>query len=94
VSAVRMCDRCGNIFSEREDGWSTFTGSTVKRDQNGQQRATTDQIDTCQVCTTIGSNVTPKLAIDSATGVDRVSKTQTAEDRDRILRGMDTHPLD
>ena len=51
MSAVRMCDRCGGIFSEREDGWTTFPGTRVARDQNGQQRNTTEQIDNCSPCT-------------------------------------------
>lgn len=84
MSAVRMCDRCGAIFSEREDGWTTFTGTRVARDQHGQQRNTTEQIDTCAACT-IGPAQTPRLALDSATGVDRLAKTLTEDDRRRIL---------
>jgi hypothetical protein len=75
-----MCDRCGTIFSEREDGWSTFQGSTVRRSVEGRQIATTDQIDTCSACT-IGAGATPRLAID-----DRIAKTQTQAERDTVLK--------
>lgn len=27
MSSVRMCDRCGNVFSENTDGWTTVSGS-------------------------------------------------------------------
>jgi len=89
MSAVRMCDRCGTIFSEREDGWATFTGTRVARDQNtGAQRAVTDQQDTCAACTIGGSVVTPRLALGPGAGqdaLDRLSRTQTQRDRDDIL---------
>lgn len=84
MSAVRMCDSCGNIFSEREDGWTTLQGTQVRRDSSGQQRSVTEQMDTCSTCT-VGPAKRPRLAIDSTTGVDRIAKTQTQEDRDRIL---------
>lgn len=84
MSAVRMCDRCGNIFSEREAGWSTFTGTRMERDENGRARNITEQIDTCSTCT-IGSTLTPRLAVESATGVDRIARTQTQSERDALL---------
>lgn len=88
MSAVRMCDRCGEIFSEREDGWASMIGSQIRRDQHGQPRTVTEQMDTCAKCTT-GDVQRPRLALDSATGVDRIAKTQTQDDRDRILNGDD-----
>lgn len=51
MSTVRMCDRCGNIFSEREDGWTTMTGTTMRRDEkSGQMRQSTEQLDACPNC--------------------------------------------
>lgn len=62
MSTVRMCDRCGNIFSEREDGWTTMTGTTMRRDAEGRMRQSTEQLDACPRCTT-GQNVPrPMLA--------------------------------
>lgn len=84
MSAVRMCDRCGNIFSEREDGWSTFSGTRMNRDDHGRMRDVSEQMDSCPKCTT-GGVLTPRLAIDSATGVDRIAKTQSQADRDTLL---------
>jgi hypothetical protein len=51
MSSVRMCDRCGEIFSEREEGWSTFTGTTRKRDDNGLWLNQSDTLDSCASCT-------------------------------------------
>lgn len=45
MSSVRMCDKCGNIFSELEEGWQTFTGATVKK--SGTE---TVRMDVCSSC--------------------------------------------
>jgi hypothetical protein len=52
MSSVRMCDRCGTIFSERADGWSTFSGTTRKRDpETGKFDTVSDTLDSCPECT-------------------------------------------
>lgn len=79
-----MCDGCGNIFSVLEDGWSSAPISRVTRDANGQQKVVTEHRDMGPCCTTPGVK-SPRLAIDAATGVDRIAKTQTQADRDRLL---------
>lgn len=53
-----MCDRCGQIFSEREDGWTTMTGTTMRRAENGSMRQTSEQLDACPRCS--GSAEVPK----------------------------------
>lgn len=52
MSSVRMCDRCGRIFSENADDWSTFSGSRrVRNKETGQYtRVDVDQ-DACPRCT-------------------------------------------
>lgn len=66
MSTVRMCDRCGNIFSEREDGWTTMTGTTMRRDEKtGQMRSATEQLDTCPRCSagvTVPRPMIPELS--------------------------------
>lgn len=51
MSTVRMCDRCGRIFSENESGWQTYRATTVKRDP---EKGTTYQVevamDACEQC--------------------------------------------
>jgi hypothetical protein len=51
MSSVRMCDRCSTIFSERGEGWSTFTGATRKRNDDGQWVTQSDTLDSCPECT-------------------------------------------
>ena len=51
MSSVRMCDRCSSIFSERAEGWSTYTGAIRKRDDNGQWVTQSDTLDSCPECT-------------------------------------------
>ena len=53
MSSVRMCDRCATIFSERSEGWSTFTGSTRKKDPEGKWVTVSDTLDSCPDCTEI-----------------------------------------
>jgi hypothetical protein len=47
MSSVRMCDMCGTVFSERAEGWSTFTGSTRRKNDQGQWVNVTDTLDSC-----------------------------------------------
>lgn len=58
MSSVRMCDRCATVFSERQEGWTTFTGSTRKRDRTtGKWITVSEEMDQCPDCTEL--TVTP-----------------------------------
>jgi hypothetical protein len=57
MSSVRMCDKCGTTFSERAEGWSTFTGTTRKRDDEGRWINQTDTLDSCPECTELMMHV-------------------------------------
>lgn len=64
MSSVRMCDRCGNIFSERQEGWGTFTGTSFRKDETGRRYQESVQLDACPVCNTISDpqqEISPKL---------------------------------
>lgn len=50
MSSVRMCDKCGTVFSELEDGWQTFTARTIKRQKDGSQKSIDAAMDTCPSC--------------------------------------------
>ena len=51
MSAVRMCDRCGTIFSERAEGWGTFTGTTSRRNERTSRMETiTESLDLGPEC--------------------------------------------
>jgi hypothetical protein len=52
MSSVRMCDRCGTIFSENADDWSTFSGVRRIRDK-ATGRFTHEELlqDACPTCT-------------------------------------------
>lgn len=51
MSSVRMCDRCGSVFSERAEGWTTFSGGTRRKNQDGQWVTLQDTMDQCPECT-------------------------------------------
>jgi hypothetical protein len=62
MSSVRMCDRCTFIFSERADGWSTFTGATQKKDkETGRVTTVSDTLDLCPDCTEAQTAPMPKM---------------------------------
>lgn len=52
MSSVRMCDRCGTVFSERAEDWSTYTGTVMRRNKTtGQVERVSDELDACPECT-------------------------------------------
>lgn len=57
MSSVRMCDKCGQIFSENADGWETFTAT--KR-IHAEERPRVVQLDACPDCSFMG-NVEPRV---------------------------------
>lgn len=62
MSAVRMCDQCGSIFSEREDGWETAQAQKITR-KDGQQRVQVENVDRCPACAN-GSHIPrPRLSL-------------------------------
>lgn len=60
MSHVRMCDRCGEVFSENESGWQTFTAATMVEDENGVQRSINQQMDACPSCAMVPKRVYEK----------------------------------
>ncbi len=46
MSAVRMCDVCGRVFSENEDGWTTAPVQVMKR-VDGVMKPHNEQRDAC-----------------------------------------------
>lgn len=67
MSDVRMCDRCGDVFSLLADGWQTYTATTVKKVAGSSKRETvTVQLDACPAC---------------AMNVDEPASVQRADDQ-------------
>lgn len=54
MSQVRMCDRCGTIFSERDEGWESYTATRRVKNENGQWIEERDALDSCVSCTARG----------------------------------------
>lgn len=53
MSSVRMCDKCNTVFSELEDGWQTFSATTVRRDDDGRSVNVQATMDACPSCAMI-----------------------------------------
>ena len=50
MSSVRMCDRCGEVFSELVDGWETFQVTRIDEDDDGRKVTRTEARDGCPAC--------------------------------------------
>jgi len=50
MSHVRRCDKCGNIFSEIESGWQSYTATTMIEDENGGTKEVKQALDACPSC--------------------------------------------
>jgi hypothetical protein len=66
VSSVRMCDKCGNIFSENEEDWSTYSGTMKRRREDGSRYTESVTQDACPPCTNGPEVVKPRLAVTAA----------------------------
>lgn len=58
-----MCDKCGQIFSENEEDWSTYSGTMKRRREDGSRFTESVTQDACAKCTNGTRVVTPRLAI-------------------------------
>lgn len=58
-----MCDKCGRIFSENEEDWSTFSGARKRRREDGSRYTESIDQDACPECTNGATVVTPRLAL-------------------------------
>lgn len=63
MSSVRMCDKCGKVFSENSENWSTMSGSQMYTDPVTGKRGRRDvEMDVCGTCNTIGLSEEPLQA--------------------------------
>ncbi len=97
MSSVRMCDKCGNIFSENEEDWSTFSGTVKRRREDGSRYTETVTQDACSACTAGTQPVTPRLAVTGAAPFPVAVPSPPRADPARIATlerelGMDTDP--
>lgn len=77
MSSVRMCDKCGLIFSENSEDWSTGTISVKTRnDKTGANEFKSVSQDQCGPCSTGEQAPAPRVAIE--TGPARYDAGYTA----------------
>ena len=72
MSSVRMCDTCGNIFSENKEGWTTGTISR-KVKENGRTTFKEQVQDACPDCSSAMFDETPvpRVALPAPSRVER-----------------------
>ena len=79
MSSVRMCDSCGIIFSENDDGWTTFTGNRrIKEDGRSVFKEIVQ--DSCAGCSEIVFNDKPRIPLNA--GSRASTRTQILNDDD------------
>ena len=61
MSSVRMCDKCGQIFSELESGWQTYEATTIEDLQTGERKRVTRAMDACASCAMVPPGARPRL---------------------------------
>lgn len=78
-----MCDKCGTIFSENDEGWSSTTGAIQRRKDDGRRYSEQVNIDLCLVCTGNTGQITPRLPTQAAlaAGPDSVPASATTSDQ-------------
>jgi hypothetical protein len=79
MSSVRMCDNCGTVFSEKEEGWSTGTGTMFKTVDGKRQSVQVEQ-DKCGDCTELAN--APRRPIGQLTNAHYDHDIVDAEVRD------------
>lgn len=61
MSTPRLCDSCGDIFSELEEGWTTSTQTQVQSGEHGESRNVSVRVDACPECSPKTSDTLKKL---------------------------------
>ena len=61
-----MCDKCGQIFSENAEDWSTYQGTLKRRREDGSRYTESVTQDACPTCTNGNTVLIPRLAIPNA----------------------------
>jgi len=57
-----MCDQCGRIFSENEEGWTTALVARVKRNPlTGRREPLQEQRDLCPEDSGVNENLRPRV---------------------------------
>jgi hypothetical protein len=78
MSSVRMCDRCGTVFSENDEGWSTDSRTVNRIKEDGKRYQVGMQVDQCATCVGNPGQVTPRIPAQATAitpGTSLVDKT-------------------
>lgn len=74
MSAVRMCDRDGTVFSERATGWGTYTGTTTRENERtGRMETVTETLDLCPDCNGAGVQRPTRAVLTASSAADRLA---------------------
>lgn len=92
MSSVRMCDRCGTVFSELADGWQAFSASTMRKDPDtGRRESVAVMMDACPTCAIIPDD-SPAVRRDDDAFFARKELEQRVGELEDELRQRDAAP--
>lgn len=78
MSTPRLCDSCGDVFSELEEGWTTSTQTQISDDDHGNQRTISVRVDACPECSPKTSDTIKKLRAHRRAMKTRMLELETA----------------
>lgn len=84
MSSVRMCDGCGVIFSENEEGWSSTNGGIQRRRDNGARFTEQVNVDLCAACTSGDKRPAPRLPAPAALTAATAGSSDAEQDLDHF----------
>jgi hypothetical protein len=86
-----MCDKCGTIFSENLEDWSTYSGTMKRRREDGSRYTESVTQDACPACTNGGGAVSPRLAVTAPAGADPKLYEEWLEQQAGVIQGSVEH---
>lgn len=80
-----MCDSCGLVFSENDDGWTTLTGTMQLKNENGKRYTKEVVQDKCIACTAsaLAETTIPRTALPAP------SRTELLYERQNDSKAVD-----
>lgn len=76
MSSVRMCDKCKTVFSELDEGWQTYTATTLQYDEDDRAKPITQYMDMCPACAVTPIKKRSKAAIQASEQERRIRELE------------------
>lgn len=96
MSIARICDNCGNIFSDRVEGWASYQANQMRKNEDGKRYVEIVQLDACPECAVNFSDNSPMVKLpdspmltESAKRIKALEKENKKLDEQLKKQGVD-----